>query len=112
MTDVDFQGLIAEPFLPDADGYVRLPDKPGLGIELGDRWQRRVDAMPTSTEAGRRNRWPLPCREQAQALRTRGVVEPRIEREEPYVIRELALVLSLGRQRPCSCGDICGMWSQ
>ena len=41
---------------PDADGYVRLPDKPGLGIELGDRWQRRVDAMPTSTEAGRRNR--------------------------------------------------------
>ena len=26
MTDVDFQGLIAEPFLPDADGFVRLPD--------------------------------------------------------------------------------------
>ena len=40
MTDVDFQGLIAEPFLPDADGFVHLPDKPGLGIELGDRWQR------------------------------------------------------------------------
>ena len=40
MTDVDFQGLIAEPFLPDAHGFVHLPDKPGLGIELGDRWQR------------------------------------------------------------------------
>lgn len=40
MTDVDFQGLIAEPFLPDADGFVHLPDTPGLGIELGDRWQR------------------------------------------------------------------------
>jgi L-alanine-DL-glutamate epimerase-like enolase superfamily enzyme len=40
MTDVDFQGLIAEPFLPDKDGFVRLPDKPGLGVELGDRWQR------------------------------------------------------------------------
>jgi len=34
----DFQGLIAEPFVPDANGDVRLPDKPGLGIELGDRW--------------------------------------------------------------------------
>ena len=41
MTDVDFQGLIAEPFLPDADGFVHLPDKPGLGIELAPtRWQR------------------------------------------------------------------------
>jgi L-alanine-DL-glutamate epimerase-like enolase superfamily enzyme len=40
MTDVDFQGLIAEPFAPDRDGFVRLPDKPGLGIELGDRWKR------------------------------------------------------------------------
>jgi L-alanine-DL-glutamate epimerase-like enolase superfamily enzyme len=40
MTDADFQGLIAEPFLPDKDGFVRLPDTPGLGIELGDRWQR------------------------------------------------------------------------
>jgi len=39
MTDVDFQGLIAKPFLPDADGFVHLPDKPGLGIDLGDRWQ-------------------------------------------------------------------------
>jgi L-alanine-DL-glutamate epimerase-like enolase superfamily enzyme len=35
----DFQGLIAEPFVPDANGDVRLPDKPGLGIELGDRWR-------------------------------------------------------------------------
>ena len=40
MSDADFQGLIAEPFLPDAEGFVRLPDRPGLGFELGDRWQR------------------------------------------------------------------------
>ena len=40
MTDADFQGLIAEPFLPDADGIVHLPDTPGLGVELGDRWER------------------------------------------------------------------------
>lgn len=29
-----FQALIAEPLLPDAAGDVRLPDKPGLGVEL------------------------------------------------------------------------------
>lgn len=26
--------LIAEPFVPDAEGYLHIPDKPGLGIEL------------------------------------------------------------------------------
>ena len=26
--------LITEPFRPDADGFLTLPDKPGLGIEL------------------------------------------------------------------------------
>jgi L-alanine-DL-glutamate epimerase-like enolase superfamily enzyme len=26
--------LIAVPFRPDADGFLTLPDKPGLGIEL------------------------------------------------------------------------------
>jgi L-alanine-DL-glutamate epimerase-like enolase superfamily enzyme len=26
--------LITEPFVPDAEGYLRIPDKPGLGIEL------------------------------------------------------------------------------
>ena len=34
----ELQGLIAEPFLPDRDGFVRLPEGPGLGVELGDRW--------------------------------------------------------------------------
>lgn len=39
----DFQGLIAPPFFePDADGYVHVPDKPGLGVELGDAWERAV----------------------------------------------------------------------
>ncbi len=26
--------IITEPFKPDADGYLRIPEKPGLGIEL------------------------------------------------------------------------------
>lgn len=30
----DFQGIIAEPLVPDADGYVTVPDRPGLGVEL------------------------------------------------------------------------------
>lgn len=29
-----FQALLVEPILPDADGYVRAPEGPGLGIEL------------------------------------------------------------------------------
>ena len=35
----DFQGVIAEPFVPDANGDVHLPNLPGLGVEIGDRWQ-------------------------------------------------------------------------
>jgi L-alanine-DL-glutamate epimerase-like enolase superfamily enzyme len=39
----DFQGLIAPPYFePDADGMVHLPEKPGLGVELGDLWERVV----------------------------------------------------------------------
>jgi len=26
--------IITEPFHPDAEGYLTVPDKPGLGIEL------------------------------------------------------------------------------
>ncbi len=36
----EFQGLLATPLEPDADGYVRLPDGPGLGVELNERFQR------------------------------------------------------------------------
>ena len=35
-----FQGLIAEPLVPDAAGDVRLPDKPGLGVEPNTSWER------------------------------------------------------------------------
>jgi L-alanine-DL-glutamate epimerase-like enolase superfamily enzyme len=31
-----FQGVLADPIVPDADGNVRLPEKPGLGVELRD----------------------------------------------------------------------------
>jgi L-alanine-DL-glutamate epimerase-like enolase superfamily enzyme len=37
---LEVQGLITEPFDVDADGYVRVPDRPGLGVELSDRWER------------------------------------------------------------------------
>ena len=40
LSELDFQGLIAEPFLPDANGDVHLPNRPGFGVELGDRWER------------------------------------------------------------------------
>jgi L-alanine-DL-glutamate epimerase-like enolase superfamily enzyme len=35
-----FQGHITQPFVPDADGYVSLPEGPGLGVELNDCWER------------------------------------------------------------------------
>jgi D-galactarolactone cycloisomerase len=33
----EFQGLLAAPLAPDADGYVRVPEGPGLGVELHER---------------------------------------------------------------------------
>ncbi len=36
----EFQGLLATPLTPDAEGFVRLPDGPGLGVELNERWTR------------------------------------------------------------------------
>jgi L-alanine-DL-glutamate epimerase-like enolase superfamily enzyme len=30
----DFQGILAEPLVPDREGYITLPEKPGLGVEL------------------------------------------------------------------------------
>jgi L-alanine-DL-glutamate epimerase-like enolase superfamily enzyme len=35
-----FQGLIAEPLAPDANGDVRLPSGPGLGVELNPALER------------------------------------------------------------------------
>jgi L-alanine-DL-glutamate epimerase-like enolase superfamily enzyme len=34
LTAAAFQGLITTPLLPDDNGDVRLPDQPGLGVEL------------------------------------------------------------------------------
>src|SRR5437763_3153505 len=34
--------LIAEPFRPDAEGYLTIPDKPGLGIELNREALKRL----------------------------------------------------------------------
>jgi len=36
----EIQGLITEPFDVDPNGYVQVPDSPGLGVELSDRWQK------------------------------------------------------------------------
>jgi L-alanine-DL-glutamate epimerase-like enolase superfamily enzyme len=35
-----FQGLVVDPLLPDANGDVRLPDRPGLGVDLRDDLER------------------------------------------------------------------------
>jgi L-alanine-DL-glutamate epimerase-like enolase superfamily enzyme len=35
-----FQGVLVDPFLPDAEGNVLLPDRPGLGVELRDDLER------------------------------------------------------------------------
>ncbi len=36
----EFQGLLVTPLVPEADGYVRVPDGPGLGVELSEKWTR------------------------------------------------------------------------
>ncbi|MGI8406742.1 MAG: mandelate racemase/muconate lactonizing enzyme family protein [Thermomicrobiales bacterium] len=38
MEAAEFQGLLATPLEPDADGYVHVPEGPGLGVELNERW--------------------------------------------------------------------------
>ena len=38
MEAAEFQGLLATPLLPDAEGFVRVPEGPGLGVELNERW--------------------------------------------------------------------------
>lgn len=40
LTAEQFQGVLAAPFLPDANGDVMLPNRPGLGVELRDDLQR------------------------------------------------------------------------
>jgi D-galactarolactone cycloisomerase len=40
LTAAAFQGLIATPLLPDENGDVRLPDQPGLGVELREDLER------------------------------------------------------------------------
>src|SRR5215213_2191775 len=35
-----FQGIITKPLVPDAEGNVNLPDRPGLGFELNTSWER------------------------------------------------------------------------
>jgi L-alanine-DL-glutamate epimerase-like enolase superfamily enzyme len=34
--------LITEPFRPDAEGYLAIPEKPGLGIELNREALKRL----------------------------------------------------------------------
>jgi D-galactarolactone cycloisomerase len=34
--------LITEPFRPDADGYLRVPDGPGLGVQLNGEALKRI----------------------------------------------------------------------
>jgi L-alanine-DL-glutamate epimerase-like enolase superfamily enzyme len=34
--------LIEEPFKPDAEGYLRVPEKPGLGVKLNREALKRI----------------------------------------------------------------------
>jgi L-alanine-DL-glutamate epimerase-like enolase superfamily enzyme len=36
--------IVTEPFLPDAEGYLTVPDRPGLGIELDHEAMKRFGA--------------------------------------------------------------------
>jgi D-galactarolactone cycloisomerase len=36
-----FQGVLAEPLIVDTEGYIHLPQKPGLGVELNDSFIQR-----------------------------------------------------------------------
>ena len=40
--------IFAEPVKIDAEGYARLPQKPGLGIELDDEKLKRYEVPDTS----------------------------------------------------------------
>jgi L-alanine-DL-glutamate epimerase-like enolase superfamily enzyme len=48
LTVPDFQSLLAEPLVPRADGFVRLPENPGLGVELSDPVKEMLAAADQS----------------------------------------------------------------
>jgi hypothetical protein len=50
------KGCLKEPFVLDEDGFVAVPQQPGLGIELDEAGMREIMARPWSTQ--RRERRP------------------------------------------------------
>jgi L-alanine-DL-glutamate epimerase-like enolase superfamily enzyme len=46
------KGFFKEPFALDADGCVRVPDGPGLGIELDEAGMAAIMERPWSTNRG------------------------------------------------------------
>ena len=50
--------IVAVPFRPDAEGFLTIPDKPGLGIELN----REALAPGRSIRAGGASPWRGSCR--------------------------------------------------
>ena len=56
------KGYLAEPFAPDEDGCVGVPDGPGLGIELDEAGLQEVLARPWSAVRGLTRDGPeVPC---------------------------------------------------
>ena len=45
-------GYLREPFVVGADGCVRVPDAPGLGVEIDEAGMARIMAKPWSTQRG------------------------------------------------------------
>jgi L-alanine-DL-glutamate epimerase-like enolase superfamily enzyme len=40
---VNLDEIITQPFVPDADGYLTVPEGPGLGIELNREAPKRLE---------------------------------------------------------------------
>lgn len=47
MEAAQFQGILATPLVPEADGFVRLPEAPGLGVELAEHVIAALPAQPS-----------------------------------------------------------------
>lgn len=45
-------GYLRDPFAVEADGCVRVPDAPGLGVEIDEAGMARIMAKPWSTQRG------------------------------------------------------------
>jgi D-galactarolactone cycloisomerase len=46
--------IITQPFRPDGEGFLTIPDRPGLGIELNRETLKRLGVLELPSRARRR----------------------------------------------------------